>query len=276
MIVQGPPAWFERGREFAARLKSPFGPFAAKKADKVASLYLYDMIGKDPWGGGGIDPQDVVKEIAAAKDAEQLDVHVNSPGGFVFDGIAIYNAIRAFDGDRTVYVDGLAASIASVISLAGDRVVTSEGGMWMIHEAMGGLFVWGTADEIEEAARKESAALRKIRENILDIYSTQTGQSHAKLSAWMAAETWMTAAEAKERGFTDEIAAVAEPDDGEAAAVVPLRPAALHSPGVVADLARARVAQLNERFPRASPGPAPGQPGLPNQTPGNRQKAKSP
>jgi ATP-dependent Clp protease protease subunit len=274
MIERRIPAWFEKAREMAARVRSPLGqPFAAAKKDRIAKLYLFDAIGKG-WTGAGIDPLDVAKALDEAKGSEELEVHISSPGGYVFDGLAIYNSIRAFQGKRTTYVDGLAASIASVIALAGDKVVTGEGGMWMIHQVMGGLFVMGTADEIEEAARKESVSLRKATENVLGIYTGATGQSVSQLSAWMTAETWMTAAEAKERGFTDEIAVPEKP--APAAAVLPLRPAATLSPEVTANMARARVAQLNERFPRASPGSAAaGQPEAgQHQRPGDRQKAK--
>lgn len=253
MIDRRVPAWFSRAREIAARVPSPVGrPFAAKKRAKVASLYLYDAIGKDPWGGGGIGPDDVVKALAEASDAESLEVHVNSPGGYVFDGVAIYNAIRGFKGPKTIYVDGLAASIASIIALAGDKVVTNEGALWMIHDPWSGLYTVGTADEIEDDAKKTTTALRKIRETLLDIYQNATGQPLAKLSAWMGDETWMSAEEARERGFSDETAkqepAVPAPEEKAAARKA--------SPRVEAELARAQARSLTERFAGASPGSA--------------------
>ena len=203
----------KRAREAAARFPSPTGrPFAAKTDKKCAKLYLFDAIGRDPWSGTGIDPMDVVKAINDAAGADELEVHISSPGGFVFDGIAIFNSIRAFKGKKTTYVDGLAASIASVIALAGDTVITGEGGTWMVHEPASGIMSFGTADQIEEDARKTAAALRSVRETILNIYENATGQNRKALSDLMAAETWMTAAEAKARGFTDEIAADAACD----------------------------------------------------------------
>lgn len=260
MIERRIPAWVSKAKEFAARAASPAGtPFAAKKSKTTTKLYLYDAIGKDPWRDTGIDPTDVVNAIADAKGSESLEVYVNSPGGLVFDGIAIYNAIRSFDGDRTVYVDGVAASIASIIAMAGDRVVMNEGAMLMIHDPMGGVFSMGTADEIEDDARKTVQALRKVRENLLDIYQSATGQPLKDISAWMAQETWMTAAEAKARGFADETVSeaqtVEEPDQPAP------RKAAAVSPRVMADLARAQARSLHERFAGASPGVTPGQPG---------------
>jgi ATP-dependent protease ClpP protease subunit len=123
----------------------------------------------------------------------------------VFDGIAIYNAIRSFKGAKTVYVDGVAASIASVIALAGEKVITSHGAQWMVHDPAGGLAMFGTTEEIENEARKMTAALRKVRENLVGIYVDNTGRSLSEVSAWMTAETWMTADEAMERGLTDEV-----------------------------------------------------------------------
>jgi ATP-dependent Clp protease protease subunit len=242
-----------RAREIAARVRSPVAGslFVAAKKDKTGEIYLYDFIGVDDWTGSGISPQSVVDTLAEMKGIDQLDVHVNSPGGYVFDGIAIFNAIRTFEGQKTVHVDGIAASIASVIALAGDKVVTNEGAMWMVHDPAGGLFSFGTADQIEDDARKTVQALRKVRENLIDVYMTATGRSLSEVSAWMTGETWMTAQEALDRGFTDEIAKAEPPKEQEekpAASSVRL------SPVVEADLARARVRALSERFSGASPG----------------------
>jgi ATP-dependent protease ClpP protease subunit len=261
MIERRLPAGFLKAREFAARVKSPVGkPFAAeKKKTGPGLLYIYDAIGKDPWSGEGIDANDVVKALAEM-EGDSLEVHINSPGGYVFDGIAIFNAIRAFKGTKTVHVDGIAASIASVIALAGDKVITNEGATWMIHEPASGIYSFGNADEIEDDARRTVQALRKIRENILDIYVTATGQKLSDLSAWMAAETWMTAAEAKARGFTDEVVrqTAAEPED-KAAAPAAARAAAMNAADVAA-LARIKRRELANKFAGASP-VAPGQPG---------------
>jgi len=259
-----PPSWV-KAREIAARVASPVGrPFAAAKRGAVAELYIYDAIGKDPWTGEGVDPSDVVAAIAEAKGADELAVHINSPGGFVFDGMAIFNAIRAFDGKRTVYVDGLAASIASIIAMAGDRVVMNEGSMFMIHDPMGGVFAFGNADMIEDEARKTVNALRKIRETLLDIYTNATGRGIAEISAWMADETWMSADESLARGFADEVrrADPPAPEKEEKPAGPAAKARSVASPRAVADLARAQARALNEKFSGASPGTQrPGQPG---------------
>lgn len=258
-----PPSWL-KAKEIAARVASPVGrPFAAAKKGKISEIYLYDAIGHDPWSDTGIDPSDVVAAVAEAKGSDELAIHINSPGGFVFDGIAIFNAIRSFTGAKIVYVDGLAASIASIIAMAGDRVVMNEGSMFMIHDPWNALFAVGTADQIEDESRKTCNALRKIRETLLDVYVTATGRSMSEISAWMAAETWMTADEACERGFADEVQKMdpAEPMDPdeehkkkheESAAATPAR---ILAPDVIVDLARAKARELFARF---SPVPAAG------------------
>jgi ATP-dependent protease ClpP protease subunit len=282
------PKWYAKAREIAARVPSPVGkPFAAAKQKKHCALYLYEGIGKDPWTGEGISPQDVLAALAEAKDADSLDIHLNSPGGLVFDGIAIFNAIKSFPGKKTVYVDGIAASIASVIALAGDRVVMNEGSMFMVHDPAGGIIAFGGADDIEDEARKTVAALRKVRENLLDLYQSATGQPLSEISAWMTAETWMTAAEAKGRGFADEIVAAnamgcecdgkcgrACPCDGECSDECGCDCTAAedsaghkHKPGMssplapsdVAALARIKRRELANKFAGASPGQS-GQP----------------
>lgn len=266
------PSWLDRAKQIAARATSPIGKpwglVAASKKSEPAKLYIYDAIGKDPWSGTGIDPMDVVKQLAEAK-GQDLEIHINSPGGYVFDGIAIFNALRQHEGKKTVHVDALAASIASVIALAGDKVITHEGAQWMVHDPWGGVWAVGTADEIEKAAGLTVKALRQCREAILDVYVTETGRSVSELSALMTAETWMSAEDALARGFTDEVERTTKdepenPEDEKRAAAASL------SPEAQADLARARARALSERFPGASPG-QPGQPGA-NAVPAHRSK----
>lgn len=263
MIRAPRPAWFDKAKQIAARVPSPVGrPFAAAKKGRVCDLYLYAPIGRDEWyQPDGIAPEDVVLALKEAKGADELAVHVNSPGGFVFDGIAIYNAIRGFEGEKTVYVDGIAASIASVIALAGDRVVTNSGAMWMVHDPAGGLYVIGSADTIEDEARKTVTGLRKCRETILDIYQTNTGRPTSELSALMSAETYLTADEALIHGFTDEVCKPEPMEPDEEEEMEDRAPAPL-SPRARADLARANARALTEKFSAGQPAAQrPGQPG---------------
>jgi ATP-dependent protease ClpP protease subunit len=269
MIERRVPAWFARARDFASRVPSPVGkPIAAAKKGERAELYIYDAIGKDVWTDGGISPDDVLAALAEAKGASALDVHINSPGGGVFDGIAIANAIRAFAGPKTVYVDGIAASIATVIALAGDRVVMNEGSMFMVHDPAGGLLVFDTADRIEDEAAKTVQALRKVRQNLIDIYVSATGRKADEVSAWMAKETWMTAAETRDFGFADEVMEsepAEEPKDERKPRV-----AAQASYHTIASQARDTVRALRNEYGGASPSVA----GKPAGTESKQSKEK--
>lgn len=163
-----------------------------------ADLYIYDVIGAGFFGG--VSSAEIVKALAEAKGAKTLNVHINSPGGNVFEGVAIYNALKQHPAEKVVYVDGVAASMASLVAMAGDRICTAENAMWMVHEPTV-QNVEGTADDLQKMAERVAV----IRQMMADTYAKRTGQKPEDIAAWMAAETWMTAQEAKERGFTTEI-----------------------------------------------------------------------
>lgn len=176
-------------------MRSPMKFFAVTKAAK-SELYLYDAIGAD-FFGGGITAKTVCDELKKCK-AGQLDIYINSPGGSVFEGLAIYNQIKRWNGRKVVHVDGIAASIASVIAMAGDEINIASNGMLMIHRAWG--LTAGNGDEM----RKYAESLDKIDSTLLDTYVARTGGDRKAIDAWMAAETWMTADEAVERKFASK------------------------------------------------------------------------
>ena len=167
------------------------------KADK-AEIWIYEQIGEDFWTGGGVTAKSFQKELAGIK-ASQIDLHINSPGGEVFDGITIYNLIKQHPANVTAHIDGLAASIASVIALAGDTVIMAENALFMIHNPWG--FAMGDASEM----RKTADLLDKIGGSLVTAYATKSGKSDDEISVLMDSETWMTAQEAKDAGFIDEI-----------------------------------------------------------------------
>jgi ATP-dependent protease ClpP protease subunit len=159
---------------------------------------VYDDIGGGGWFSDGISASDFVAQISGLKG--KLDIHVNSGGGDVFDGIAIANAIRSHKGAVTTTVDGLAASIASVIAQAGQERIAAAGSMLMIHEASGGC--------IGDAAgmAKMAETLDKVSANLADIYADRSGRGNA--GTWrdaMKAETWYTAEEAVAAGLADKV-----------------------------------------------------------------------
>lgn len=168
------------------------------KADK-AEIWIYESIGEDFWSGGGITSKKFQEELAAIT-AKQIDLHINSPGGAVFDGVAIYNLLKQHSAKVTTYIDGLAASIASVIALAGDRVIMAENALFMIHNPSG--LVMGTADDM----RKTADVLDKVRSTMSGVYSGKTGKPENEINGLLDAESWFTAAEAMAAGFVDEVA----------------------------------------------------------------------
>ena len=167
------------------------------KSDK-AEIWIYEMIGEDFWSGGGVTAKNFQKELSAIK-ASQIDLHINSPGGEVFDGIAIYNLIRQHPAKVTTYIDGLAASIASVIALAGDTIYMAENALMMIHNPYG--LVMGMAEDM----RKMADRLDIVRDSISKAYISKTDRPEDEINALMDAETWMSADDAMEFGFIDDI-----------------------------------------------------------------------
>lgn len=182
------------------------------KSEEEADVFIYDVVG-DSWIGN--DAATVVKEIRNIK-AKKINLRINSPGGSVFDGMAIYNALLGHEATVTTYIDGLAASIASVIALAGDKIIMAENAMFMIHNPW--TFTAGDA----KALRKEADVLDQVRETILNTYTSRTGGDREDLAKSMDDETWYDATQAKEAGFVTDvskaskIAACADKDTLEA------------------------------------------------------------
>lgn len=159
-----------------------------------AVIYIYDEIG----GWWGVTASDFVRDLNAI-NATEIELHLNSPGGDVFDGIAISNAIRQHRAQVTVHVDALAASIASVIAMGGDRVVMAPGSQLMIHDGL--CLCIGNAADMRETAD----FLDQQSDNIASIYAARAGGTAAEWRARMTAETWYTAEEAVAAGLADEV-----------------------------------------------------------------------
>lgn len=200
-----------RARALAVQHRQATGQpaFRAEVSGGRASLYIYDVIGLDWWTGGGITAKSVQAELERMKGASVLDIFINSPGGDIFEAKAILSQLQRFSGEKVVHVDGIAASAATYIAMAGDRIITARDATWMIHEVWTGAV--GTAADM----RATADLLDKENGVYAERYASRTGRTVEEVREWMAAETWMTAAEAKARGFTDEIAE-AEPSDAGA------------------------------------------------------------
>jgi ATP-dependent protease ClpP protease subunit len=146
----------------------------------------------------GIGAEDFAKEIALI-DVETLDVRLNSGGGSVFEGQAIYNALHRHNAQVNIHIDGLAASIASVIAMAGDTINITEGSHIMIHKP------WSMAIGDAESMRKEAEVLDSLESGIVDIYAARTNKSREQLASWIAAETWFKGQDAVDAGFADAV-----------------------------------------------------------------------
>jgi len=158
-----------------------------------AEVMIYDEIGYF-----GITAKQLVNEINALK-VNRITVAINSPGGDVFDGIAIYNALKMHDATIAVRVDGLAASIASIIAMAGDEITMADTAYMMIHNP------WSIEVGEADAMRKTADLLDKLTGTLLATYAKRTGGNTEEIQNMMNAETWMTADEAVASGFADSI-----------------------------------------------------------------------
>ncbi|GAB6172969.1 hypothetical protein JCM15765_24470 [Paradesulfitobacterium aromaticivorans] len=178
-----------------------FWQFRSKKdtgADE-GELLLYGDISSSTWWGDEVTPKAFKQDLDDLGDISTLNIYINSGGGDVFAGLAIYAMLKRHKAQKKVYVDGLAASIASVIAMAGDRVYMPMNAMMMIHKAW--TFGLGNANDF----RKLADDMDKIDESILVTYEAKTGLEKEKIIEMVNAETWMTAEEAVSYGFADEI-----------------------------------------------------------------------
>ena len=176
-----------------------FWKFENKVSSEGSSnLYLDGDIANETWWGDEVTPEAFRTELRQMKG--DLTVHINSPGGDVFAGVTIYNALKDYHkGKVTVKVDGLAASIASVVAMAGDEIIMSPGSMMMIHNP------WSIGAGSSDELRKAADTLDRIKESILPIYTDRTGLTEDEVQDLMDAETWMSAEKAVELGFADTV-----------------------------------------------------------------------
>lgn len=182
------------------------------RGDDAAEIYIYGVIGGD-WFGEGITAKMVADDLKALGKVKTIDARINSEGGDVFQGKAIYSLLVENKAKITVKIDGLAASAASFIAMAGDDIEIAEGAFVMIHDAYGVSF--GRAEDM----RKYADILDMVNESIIDVYAARTEQSKDKIKKWMSDETWFTAKEAISNGFADTMtenlkvaASVSHPD----------------------------------------------------------------
>lgn len=201
------------------------------------TLFLNGTIAEESWFDDEVTPQLFKDELNAGSG--DITVWINSPGGDCVAAAQIYNMLSAYNGKVTVKIDGIAASAASVIAMAGDRVLVSPVSMMMIHNPS--TIAFGDSAEMQKAI----AMLDEVKESIINAYEIKTGMSRNKLSRLMDAETWMDARKAVELGFADEVIQRAELGENAEPAAVSM----LYSKATVQNSLMERIAKHCEIQP---------------------------
>ena len=169
----------------------------AEQKPAARTLHLNGTIAEDSWFDDDVTPQMFKEELMDGNG--NITVWINSPGGDCVAAAQIYNMLREYEGKVTVKIDGIAASAASVIAMAGDTVLMSPVSMMMIHNPM--TIAFGDSGEMQRAIDM----LSSVKDSIINAYELKTGLSRTKLAHLMDAETWMDAGKAVELGFADDI-----------------------------------------------------------------------
>lgn len=176
----------------------PNGYRLVAKGKDAAELYIYGAIGGD-WFGNGITAKQVADDLKALGKVSTITVRINSEGGSVFDGKAIYSLLNDNSARIEVKVDGLAASAASFIAMAGNSIEMAEGAFMMIHDAYGACY--GRAEDMTAYA----GVLNQVNATIRKVYADRSKQDDKQIGAWMKEETWFTAEDAVKNGFADKV-----------------------------------------------------------------------
>lgn len=161
-------------------------------------IWLYDPVGERMFSDGMSDKR-FQKELTALGKVDLINLHINSPGGDVFQGFAIFNMLNAHPAKIVVDIDGVAASISSIIAMAGDTIRIAKNAMMMIHDPQGAAA--GTSEDL----RRRAALMDTVKVNLAQTYVNRTGQKLADVEAWMSDETWLTSDAAVQYGFADQI-----------------------------------------------------------------------
>lgn len=163
-------------------------------------VLLYATIASsESWFYDTVTPKQFDTDLKALGDVKTINVRINSDGGEIFAGNAIYNMLKRHPANINVYIDGLAASMASVIAMAGDKIIMPQNAIIMIHKPIGG--IRGNSNDL----RQYADTLDKAEKTLISSYVEKTGNSEEKITELLHAETWMTAQEALDLGFIDEI-----------------------------------------------------------------------
>ncbi|KTS73061.1 head maturation protease, ClpP-related [Pantoea stewartii] len=190
------------------------GGIKAAKSDGN-SISVFDVIGAD-WYGDGVTASRIAAALRSIGGAD-VTVNINSPGGDMFEGLAIYNLLREYEGKVTVKVLGLAASAASIIAMAGDEVQIGRGAFLMIHNCW--VYAMGNRHDLQQIATD----MEPFDKAMNDIYGARTGLDAATIDAMMDAETYIGGSDAVQKGFADRLLSADEISDGDDSPAAALR-----------------------------------------------------
>lgn len=201
LVLNGRPVktWRDRWEEQGGFKNIPDRRFEMKKQDDTAEILIFEQIGESWWDGSGVGAKRFNEDLKALGDVKSITVRINSPGGDVFEGDAIYTALNQHKAIINVVIEGIAASAASYIAMAGDTIAIAEHAKFMIHNA------WGLAIGNANEMRKTADLLDTIDSGIRIIYQRRTNQDDKKLSDWMDAETWFVGQQAIDNKFADTL-----------------------------------------------------------------------
>ncbi len=220
-------------------MTNPGWAFAMRGSGETLEIDIYDDIGESYWGDT-VSAKDIKAALKSSPNASNIKLRVNSRGGDVFDGFAIYALIQAHPAKVEAHVDGVAASMASIVIMAADTIHVAAGAMIMIHNPWA--YAMGEADDLRQTAD----LLDTLQGTSADIYVARTGIARDEVLAMMDAETWLTAEEAKAKGFADVVTPAKKSAQTKALSHIDL--SGLKAPkGLIAACAQARMSAPNFR-----------------------------
>lgn len=231
------------------------GGIKAAKSDGN-SISVFDVIGAD-WYGDGVTASRIAAALRSIGGAD-VTVNINSPGGDMFEGLAIYNLLREYEGKVTVKVLGLAASAASIIAMAGDEVQIGRGAFLMIHNCW--VYAMGNRHDLQQIATD----MEPFDKAMNDIYGARTGLDAATIDAMMDAETYIGGSDAVQKGFADRLLSADEISDGDDSPAAALRK--LDAMLAKTDAPRSERRKLLKTLTGSKPGAAASPEGMPGAT----------
>lgn len=249
-----PSALSKRDLPSAAMERWNGGIKAAKSDDN--SISIFDVIGADYWGEG-VTASRIAGALRSLNGAD-VTVNVNSPGGDMFEGLAIYNLLREYEGKVTVKVLGLAASAASIIAMAGDDIQIGRGAFLMIHNCW--VYAMGNRHDLAQIA----SDMEPFDKAMGDIYSVRTGLSKEEVAAMMDGETYIGGSDAVEKGFADRLLSADEISDDDDSPAAALRK--LDALLAKTDTPRSERRKLLKALSGSKPGAAASHDGMPGAT----------